>query len=133
MSSSVLYIYMMWFAILISLTMSFEIDDTVLPDDEYYPQYKALDSVSDDARKDNILRNILKFLDSKIGQKTDLQGRFIQKIFDNELDSGARLPIVSKRKVFWQPLGYIPASVRISGNTVKSPFDNSGGQIFRYG
>ncbi|VDI05882.1 Hypothetical predicted protein [Mytilus galloprovincialis] len=134
MSTSVWYICGVLCALVISLTLSFEIDDTVLSDDEYYPQYKAVDTVSDDSRKENVLAKILKYLDTKNAQRSALQDSYVQKIFENDMDSGARLPIISKRKVFWQPLGYIPASVRISGNSGKSQSDdNTGGQLFRYG
>lgn len=132
MTSSVLYICGILCTLLISLTISFEINDAVLPEDDYYPEYKGLESMSEDSRKDNLLRNILKFLDSKNGQRSNLPNGYLQNIFENNLDSGTRLPIVSKRKVFWQPLGYIPASVRITGNNDKAS-DNAGPQLFRYG
>jgi hypothetical protein len=42
---------------------------------------------------------------------------------------------VSKRKVFWQPLGYLPATMRgpDTGSQGVQNGDQSNGQIFRYG
>ena len=44
--------------------------------------------------------------------------------------------VLEKRKVFWQPLGYLPAGIHPNGNQ-GSPAGGSGngrgGQIFRYG
>ncbi|VDI05883.1 Hypothetical predicted protein, partial [Mytilus galloprovincialis] len=94
MSTSVWYICGVLCALVISLTLSFEIDDTVLSDDEYYPQYKAVDTVSDDSRKENVLAKILKYLDTKNAQRSALQDSYVQKIFENDMDSGARLPII---------------------------------------
>nr|AJF48838.1 hypothetical protein c45042 [Pinctada margaritifera] len=43
---------------------------------------------------------------------------------------------VSKRKVFWQPLGYVPASLRMNGGSREQSGESSsraGGNILRYG
>lgn len=43
-------------------------------------------------------------------------------------------PIVDKRKVFWQPLGYLPpGSRKVYTDSNSGSSSNSGGQVFRYG
>lgn len=45
------------------------------------------------------------------------------------------MPLTRKRKVFWQPLGYLPASARIGnqGSSSGAAKDKNGSSIFRYG
>ena len=44
---------------------------------------------------------------------------------------------VSKRKVFWQPLGYVPAKLRMSGGVSREQEadegSNGSGSLLRYG
>lgn len=50
-------------------------------------------------------------------------------------DEDRRESSMEKRKVFWQPLGYLPAGVHPSGNQGPSAGGGSAGrgQVFRYG
>lgn len=128
-STSLLYICWILCALSISLTVAFDIDDSVLSDNEIYP---AIDDLLEDSKDDNLLTKILKYIDIKNGHSVESNG-FSQKLYGNYLDQNPQFPVVNKRKVFWQPLGYIPASVRGTGSAKSQSSDNNGGQLFRYG
>lgn len=128
-STSLLYIIWILCVVSVSFTFSFDSDDSVLSDNEIY---SAIDALLQDTKDEHLLSRILKYIESKNGNSLESNG-LSQKMYDNYLEEKSRFPVVNKRKVFWQPLGYIPASVRGSGHSSSQSSDNNGGQLFRYG
>jgi len=72
-------------------------------------------------------------LNDYLGQK--LEGHYYPITNQESSSSGLkRMPVVDKRKVFWQPLGYLPpGSVHVNTNSNSGSSSNSRGQVFRYG
>lgn len=69
-------------------------------------------------------------VEKRFSSNTEILGSFLPKVDDDAEMRGM------KRKMFWQPLGYLPASVRAHNNPSGSTTNGNQGSsanVFRYG
>ncbi|KAK3087590.1 hypothetical protein FSP39_007914 [Pinctada imbricata] len=101
---------------------------------------RMLSIISNQERAMDLIRSLIRMTEDK-NKRFYLEDEDYDPSLESEEDKMKNIvsedvKSVSKRKVFWQPLGYVPASLRMTGGSREQSGESSnhaGGNILRYG